>query len=189
MNDSYQLGLAAIVTCTVAAVALHRNWLQKRGDIPAVVKLTPWLLLLCAFFLWVSAAGVEFGIVYTLLCASSAIWLCILTHNASQAINFRLAKKKQQLRQKQPWSVAPIADNSGLLLVIIPVACFSSVMFCLALAPLIPVSEASRLVVAGFLFPVIWSLVILWCCADNKRWRPALIMVCIAGVAAAIGQV
>jgi len=182
MSNSYSLGMLAIVMGIMSVITMYRHWLNTGAVSSALIQWTPWSLLAVSISAWVMAAGAEFGIVFSSAFFTMTAWFYIVLVNRKQAAQYIYITEEPKERIQQSLSAKRFLRNSSLVFLIIPVACFCSVMLCLAGTSLIPVSETSRLVIAGLLFPLLWSVLILWCCGSKKRWHPALMMFGLASV-------
>lgn len=176
--------LIPAASIVLAVWLLYRNWRDSRGwghhFCTAAVLVGSWAI-------WVQVSGVEYGTVYCLLLASLSAWALILVGNPQTVLALTAPRN---LAGHSPKAVVPNAAKGWRyvmnFVVMIVLACVTSVSLSLLVVPLVPVTTASQLVLAAILFPCVWSLLVVWTCFDRIAWRPAAGMVVLSGTASTL---
>lgn len=171
--------------CVALAVWLvYCNWRDRRGWIH---RLFTWLVLIGSWVVWVQVSGFEYGTVYCLLLASLSAWMVILAGNL-QALLALFAPPGVTGRSPKTVNTDTAAGWRYVMnfVVMIVLACVTSVVLSLLVIPLAPVNTASQLVLAAFLFPCLWAMLVVWTCVDGVAWRPPVGMVALSTAASAL---
>lgn len=172
--------MLAGLTCLSGVALLLASW-RRWLPLRAWAKTGGWMLIVASAALWMQASGWEFGALYALLTLPLLAWLLIVwqaerrTNAEPEPMRFALGRPG--------W---PALARQLLLLVMAgPIAGIVSSLLCSALIALLPWQETDRLALLVLLMPVVWGLLLCWCCVDPRRWRPAMV-IGLTGLCAAI---
>jgi hypothetical protein len=179
MDEGVINDLISAALCGICAWELLRLWQAGSARRPLWRKLAPWVGLVLAVALWSWSVGLEFATVFVPLLTTLFVWLLIfwrqlrLSRESTKATRAKSDKAEKTLfiaKDRRVWAKATAFIAAG------PLAGIGSVMLCVALLPVLPFSEPTRLVLMAFLFPTIWAIAAVWACADAKAWRPPIVL-------------
>ena len=173
-------GTLGTLTAIAAVACLFASWNKRLLNgwvVPA-----GWLLMLLAAGFWIAASGAEFGVSYTLLLLPLAAWALAF---ASRDRREQKTRPQEQGRLNRPGLKA-LLKHTGLLLAVVPLAGISSMVFCMALLSLLPLSAVNAIVLSVFITPIVWGAVAYWITADTRILRPLATVIIAGGAGAAV---
>ncbi|MFW6094209.1 MAG: hypothetical protein ACODAC_09570 [Pseudomonadota bacterium] len=161
------------VACAFAAWRNQRR--QRPGALAALA------LLALSGWLWVAAAGAEFGITLALLVTPVL------------ALGFVAANRTRRPRRGSGTGAAKPNGTSQawprhllLFLVAGPAAGLASALVAVAASLLLPVAPVNAMIAVIIVMPVLWGGAGYWVCADPMLLRPAAVLALGAAVGAAV---
>ena len=166
-----------LVLRTAAVAALHgaavtglwRSWCMRGSREAAVWLAASSGLWLAALIGWAGVAGVEFGVLYWLGGTAIGAWVAVAADAAPAAAE----STRNAVFQMHCWSVADWLHGGQRLLVSGPLALLVSLVVCLLAARWLPGDPANRWVLAAFLLPLLWSVLLLWALLARRVWPVA----------------
>lgn len=169
----------AVLLGTAGVAALYASWRRwiRFGPWPAVAG---WTLLGASVWVWVRAAGIEFGISYAVLFASFAAWIAVL-------VNLEIRNRRQREQKTSPPVVPDaqsLARHVGRFLVAVPLAAVAAAFVGAAIVRWLPMARVDAMAAAAFSIPVLWGILGYWACADPKLTRAA-VSLAVAGIVSA----
>ena len=183
MDASVAIDFGSAALCGLCAWELLRLWQASDARQPLWRKALPWTGMALVLALWSTSVGLEFATVFVLLFTTLFVWMLIVWRQLRlnrEAIKPAIVKSFKGVKKtafvtkdRRVWTKLTALLAAG------PLACIGCVMFCVALLPVLPFSEASRLVSMALLFPALWAIAAVWACADTKAWRPPLVLMSI----------
>jgi len=163
-------GFLAVLSGLVGIAILFIFW-RRQYPMHGVAIFFAWVFLAVSSLFWVASAGIEFGIVFSLMMPSLYAWMVILTTSEHKPIS----RTRQKRYQFQRLSYKQLLRNGGLFFLIIIMLAMSSTFIALVFAYRLPIKEVNRMAVAALLTPMVWSGAVVWILIDGRRIRPILI--------------
>ncbi|WKD51192.1 hypothetical protein [Microbulbifer spongiae] len=174
-NTIYTIAGLASLSALAGIICLYRAWLHT--GVQPVRRWLGWALMGVSAGGWSSVVGVEYGISIATLIVILGVFVVIALNGDWPSGPLR------QDKQRATASAAPRATYviglrgiaRCLVVVILPaVSGVSAGLLFFGVANLV---DSSRLIGAGFVAIAVWTLAVVWCCADRKLLRPSAALV------------
>lgn len=148
-------------------------------------RVAGWALLSLAGVAWCLDSGPEFGAVYAVSVPSlGALGLIVWHWRSSPPRNSRNSSgERPVLAGSGMAGSAAWRRHGSLFLLAVPFAAVCTTLITMALGMLLPWSTLSGMVFITLAAPAIWGLAASWICADDRLWRPVLVLALGAGLA------
>ncbi|MDY6983062.1 MAG: hypothetical protein SV422_08240 [Pseudomonadota bacterium] len=162
--------LLATTSSAIAAILIFHGW--RRSD-AGWASAAGWLVALVSMFVWSWALGAEVGVCYALGVFACFVWAEIaMTADARKSV---AAAVQRPFAAMQRPGVRAYLKHGALFLLSVPAAGVIAMMLSVALVLYLPWSLTLKFAVAIFLYPVVWGVLSVWICAQDKLLKPALV--------------
>jgi hypothetical protein len=165
---------AAGVFCLYAS--WKRLWPRRHFLVPV-----GWMLLLAAPYFWLRWQGAEFGISLAILGTGLAAWIAVVAN-----LQIRASRATERAEPKAAPDPRAVWRHAALFFIAIPLAGMAGALSSTAASRIFPWSLVNEMVLAVFLFPIAWGAAAYWACADATLLRPALGLIAVSALSAAI---
>ncbi|GEM_PF-1326603 len=163
-------GFLAVLSGLIGIVILFTFW-RRKYPVHGTAVFLGWIPLAGSLLFWVASAGIEFGIVFSLMMPSLYAWVVILVKSEHKPI----AHTRPKRYQFQRVSYTKILRNGGVFFLVIVFLAMSSTFITLVFTYSLPIKEVNRMAVGALLMPVVWGAAVVWALIDGRRIRPILI--------------
>ncbi|MEX2963174.1 hypothetical protein [Microbulbifer sp. TYP-18] len=157
-----------LASACAGILLLYVAWRHK-GTQP-MRSLLGWGLLLLSAWVWSSALGVEYGISIATLIAMLTVFILIgLTGEwpTGPSAPERQRKADGAARPARLW-----LRGTARFFAVVILPAVSGVVAGLLLFGVLGIADGSRLIAAAFCSITVWTLAVVWCCADKILMRP-----------------
>jgi MFS family permease len=139
-------------------------------------------MLLASPLLMLDSVGLEFAVIYSFIFLSLMGWIFVFLsreHKPAKAVK-PVSKPATVAKEKNYWRSAQLFLLAG------PVALLSAACWTLLLSRLLPIALGEQMVVAAFLMPVAWAVLMAWLCIhrDNRTSNIVNAVVAVLGAVA-----
>lgn len=166
--------LINFVLLVIAVSMIFGSWQRKKlnknsHEWPAVKLITwgGWLTAFACLWGWGQIRGAEFGATYWFIFLALVAWGTIFFNRTVSPENAMNRPYRNQF-----VSIKKIVKSFATFFLAGPLALVSSCLLTILVSSWLPMERANQLVLAAFIFPVLWALVSFWICATQKRLLP-----------------
>lgn len=162
------LSVAAVSMIVLGVILLRLSWRRRAIQFRFCV-LAAWLFIICAVYLWSDSVGWEFAVVYTCIVVAVTVTGAVL-HNASYHER-RPGKERNKKGGNADKQGIRLSSKFLTFLLAGPVALTFSCYFSITVVRMMAIDTSDQMVIAAFLFPVVWALSIFWTVVTQSRLR------------------
>lgn len=164
------LFLLACICSAAAAISIFQGWRHSNAGWASAAG---WLVALASILVWSLALGPEIGVCYALGVFACFVWVEIALTAEARRLVAAVAQRPFVAMQRP--GVRACLRHGTIFLLSVPAAGVIAMMSSVALVLYLPWSLTLKFAVAIFLYPVVWGVLSVWICAQDKLLKPALV--------------
>jgi len=173
MNEQLQTFLT-LIPIFIGLSVIFFAWKENKSRKKTVATRTRtlmlyggWSSIFISLIGWIQIKGIEFGIAWwCIFIALLSLFLIATNATSSKTSTIKIQYRNQFISIKRSGKSLLTFLYAG------PIALISSCFLSIIIGELLPMQKANSLVLAAFLFPIIWALSSYWICATDKRLIP-----------------
>lgn len=166
----------ALVLAILSIALFYRIWKRRKIDLRLITfqKLAALTGALVSTLMLAQDVGAEIATAFNFLVFSLTAWLCILWDCYHKGDWRHLSSSPAPSVNKAATAPSRNLYKINAFFAAGPLSGIAAALLSLAITHYTGLDDANQFVLSGFLFPVIWSGLAIWACADHLWWRPTL---------------
>lgn len=180
-NAIYIIAGLASLSALAGIVSLYRAWLHT--GVQSVRRWLGWALVVVSAWGWSVVVGVEYGISIAILIVMLGVFGLIVL-NGDWPSGPPRQDKHRVTTKPAPARAAYLIGLRGIArcLAVVILPALSGVAAGLLFFGVANLADSSRLIGAAFVAITVWTLAVVWCCADRQLLRPGVALVLFSAV-------